>query len=158
MIVHFSEVSRRKALLELEGNRNSFGLVRNPVQRHGLGLREAPRFRVTQPFSPDDGWRFEPHEPARDVPDTWSPGSELERGLMGWVKGSAAKRGLSVLTALPRGRYLLLRSGRRPVASERALMGNDLLLRPPNVLVLRQEEPLFVGVVGSRKDEPPALD
>ncbi len=156
--IRFQVDSPSRARLHVLRHDGPYGLVTSPRQEHGLGVRLDPRFRVLQPFNPDDGWRFEPREQARDVPDSWSPGGDMEQDLARWARGSAAVRGLSVLTDLPRGRYLLLRCSRSPGAPEKVLMGNDLIPRPPNVRVLRQEEPIFAGIVGAAAGQPPCLD
>ncbi len=154
----FSVVSFFEARLEIERRDSPFGLVVSPRQEHGLGMRDAPRFRVVQPFDPDAGWRFEPRTSGLDVPDTWSPRDETERLLADWLAGTSATRGRSVFRALPRGRYRLVRCRRPVLAPAKVLMGNDLVPRPANVRVLRQEEPLFAGIVGAAASEPPCLD
>ncbi len=158
MSTRFTVRSSRCAVLEVAHDSSSFGLTRDPNQRHGFGLRAAPRYRIIQPFSPDERWDFAPRTTAEDVPDAWTPTTELERRIEAWAADCGATRGLSVLTALPRGRYALVKTVRRPLAPDRVLMGNELVVRPPHVLVLRQEEPWYVGIVGAKRGEPPALD
>ncbi|APR81064.1 Hypothetical protein A7982_06411 [Minicystis rosea] len=120
---------------------------------HTLGRSGAPRFRIEEPWS-DDAWRVDVLAGGREVRGTVT--EALELAYMEWAEGSAAENGASVLGALPKGRYLLVRSSRRPQRPSRILLGNELVERPPNAAELLSTEQCYAASFGPSLHAQPA--
>jgi hypothetical protein len=153
----FTPLSPRIASLVVEASAGALGLTLDRrLQDHRLGLREAPAYRVAQPFSPDDGWVIAPQPNGRLLDENGGTPTALT-GYAAWAAGSCALHGNSLIDQLPNGRYLVVRSPRRPIAAERVLLGNEFVEAPPNVQVLQDQPPVYACVIGAQSDSPPDL-
>jgi hypothetical protein len=129
----FEILSARLARLIIAEPAGRLGLVVDRrQQRYSVGILDAPRYRLTQPFSPDDGWRIE-----------LAPNGALVDAL---------------LDMLPAGSYFVVRSPRRPIDAPKILLGNEWVEPQANLRVLHDDSPVYALVVGAERDAPPALN
>lgn len=102
------------------------------LQAHTLGFPDAPRWRLDQPLSPDEGWKVTALPEGRLLdPDPGGP----------W---SAAP----LLPLLPDGEYLLVDAAVRPTQGGFQL-GNERVAPDESRRVLIDVPELFAGVVGA---------
>jgi hypothetical protein len=157
--VKFKSLSRQLARLEMNRLASPFGLAVDPQKQvHHLGYREAPLFRLEQPFSPDDAWSMTPLPGGRFVPAQQDVGQKLDPAYLDWLHGSAVRRGREIPWLLPPGSYLLVRTAHPLNKVQSVMLGNEMVPATPNIRVLREQKPVYSCVLGAQLQEPPVLD
>jgi len=104
---------------------------------HVLGTFGAPRFRIAEPWSPDEAWELEHIANAPGIRGSIS--SEIELSYMAFAEGTAAENGAHVLGALPDGAYSLVRTAPPAERGKTMLLGNAWVPAPPNAVVWGRE-------------------
>lgn len=151
MPVLFTPLSATVAELHVTGDDGSV-VVHQDGDLFYVGGAGQPVFCFERP-DPDDAWGVYHENDPSFVGDAWSN----KRG-MAWLKGSAARRGLGLLDALPAGDYFLVQSALKVRESKVLLMGNELVERPIWGAELLADPDLRVNVFGAAADSPPSLD
>ena len=156
--VQFSPLDSEIAHVDVRRADASLAFVGEEVATGGprvylLGPTRAPRFRIEEPWS-DDAWRIDVLDGGQCVRGTVTERVEWE--YMQWAEGAAAENGASLLGALPEGRYLLVRSSRRPRKSSRILLGNEFVERPPNAATLLDVKRYYAAWFGPSRVRQPA--
>lgn len=99
---------------------------------HVFGAVERPRFRMEQPYSPDDAWSLEV-DPTGALSANLPPGAQpITVDLDAFFERQLDELSHRLLGALPSGRYMIVRSLRTPEAKDTVLLGNELVPAKPN--------------------------
>lgn len=152
----------RHAELTVPEQTSDFGVTvtsapRSPTWTHDIGRRAAPRWRITTDCGDDHVWRVETLPGGRLLEPRGPAPEDLEWSYLTWADGSRGEDGFDALLALPPGRYRLVRSAVAPGRTDRILLGNDRVPRPPAFECLLDEQSLY-AVAWSADAGPPRYD
>lgn len=158
-VVAFSPLSPLVARVELEGPAHVILDTSDPQQIHRFGDPFAPLYSLQQPFAPDEGWQITPSHTGRYLDEQSVAGPALMRSLQEWTRGEHLPRGSGLITLLPAGHYLLVRSQLPPTPTNLIYFGNEAIPAAPHMAQLvNGKEPVYGIVVSSPADTTPCFD
>jgi hypothetical protein len=123
---------------------------------HAFGSTLRPRFRMEQPYSPDDEWSLVVDPSGALVADIPVRARSIDMGLDGFFERPIDDLSRRLLYGLPSGRYVIVRSPRTPEMTRDVLLGNVFVPAAPNVRVLCDMRPFYAAVFGADAKVPPS--
>lgn len=148
LTVHNSELQRIDIKLDL----NSY--------TYKLGHLDAPLYKLIQPLSPDDAWEISVLPQGNYLPsEVVSPVTDL---LQGWLANDSLSLTASLISSLPMGEYIIVRSPLRPRRQEFIVLGNERVSAPKTSATLFEDNNVYSYVwckaqVQQGQTQPPLI-